>query len=106
MVHFMVPNISTFPINVYNMSNFRSLCCHFTKYSYLCADMKDSSVNGASESSAMLMKRRGDHKWQYIHTVFYEISQYVCRNRLLRLDVTAERRASFSGYDARIAQSV
>lgn len=44
---------------------------------HLCADIKDSSVNGASESSVMLMTRRGCHQWRYIHTVFHATSQYV-----------------------------
>jgi hypothetical protein len=38
----------------------------------MCTDMKAPSVNAASESSAMLMKRSGGHQWQYIHTVFNE----------------------------------
>jgi len=44
---------------------------------HLCADIKDSSVNGASERSATLMMRRGCHQWRYIHTVFHATSQYV-----------------------------
>ena len=44
---------------------------------HLCADIKDPSVNAASERSAILMTRRGCHQWQYIHAVFDATSQYV-----------------------------
>jgi hypothetical protein len=43
---------------------------------HLCADIKDPSVNGAGERSAILMTLRGCHQWQYIHAVFHKTSQY------------------------------